>query len=238
MGEAALGPAETSKEIAEHTHHSRHGSERDSLISILEAGLLAVVALLAAWSGYSAAKWSTESRLTVAEATTARNESNTEELVALDERLGDGLVFNAWLGAHATGNPEATDIALKRFRPELRVAFDAWIATDPDNNPASPPGPQAMPEYKQPEKAHATALRAKANASPRRERTKAPRGTTTCASPCTWPACSSSSESVLSSRCARALRPTRDRGGDPHLLRRAARRPPRAAVLTNAASGT
>jgi hypothetical protein len=162
MGEAALGPAETSREIAEHAHHSRHGSERDRLISILEAGLLAVVALLAAWSGYSAAKWSTESRLTIAEAATARNDSNTEDLVALDERLGDGLVFNAWLGAHATGNPEATEIALKRFRPVLRVAFDAWIATDPDNNPDAPPGPQAMPEYKQPEKAKATALKAKA----------------------------------------------------------------------------
>ncbi len=163
MGEAALGPAETSREIAEHAHHTRHGSERDRVISILEAGLLAVVALLAAWSGYSAAKWSTESRLTVAEAATTRNAANTEELVALDERLGDGLVFNAWLGAYATGDPHATEIALKRFRPELRVAFDAWIATDPDNNPAAPPGPQAMPEYKQPEKARAEALKTKAD---------------------------------------------------------------------------
>jgi hypothetical protein len=162
MSEAILGPGETSKEIAEHARHAAHRSERDRFISILEAGLLAVVALLAAWSGYSAAKWSTESRLTVSEAATTRNAANTEELVALDERLGDGLVFNAWLGAYATGNPEATEIALKRFRPELRVAFDAWIATDPDNNPAAPPGPQAMPEYKQPEKAHAKALKAKA----------------------------------------------------------------------------
>ena len=146
MGEAALGPSETSKEIAEHARHAAHGSERDRIITILEAALLAVVALIAAWSGYSAAKWSTESRLTIAEAATTRNSANTEELVALDERLGDGLVFNAWLGAYATGNSDATEIALKRFRPELRVAFDAWIATDPDNNPAAPPGPQAMPE--------------------------------------------------------------------------------------------
>jgi len=163
MGEAALGPAETSREIAEHAHHTRHGSQRDRAISILEAGLLAVVALLAAWSGYSAAKWSTESRLTVAEAATARNAANTEELVALDERLGDGLVFNAWLGAYATGDPHAMEIALKRFRPELRVAFDAWNATDPDNNPAAPPGPQAMPEYKQPEQARAETLKTKAD---------------------------------------------------------------------------
>jgi hypothetical protein len=163
MGEVVLGPAETSKEIAEHARHAAHRSERDRIITILEAGLLAVVALLAAWSGYSAAKWSTESRLSVAEASTARNAANTEELVALDERLGDGLVFNAWLGAHALNNAEATEIALKRFRPGLRVAFDAWLATDPDNNPAAPPGPQSMPEYKQPEKQRAKALKADAD---------------------------------------------------------------------------
>jgi hypothetical protein len=162
MGEAGLGPAETSKEIAEHARHAAHRSERDRIITILEAGLLAVVALLAAWSGYSAAKWSTESRLSVAEAASTRNTANTDELVALDERLGDGLVFNAWLGAHAQGDPAATEIALRRFRPELRVAFDAWIATDPDNNPDAPPGPQSMPEYKQPERKRAELNKVKA----------------------------------------------------------------------------
>jgi hypothetical protein len=71
-------------------------------------------------------------------------------------------VFNAWLGAHALNNPTATEIAVKRFRPGLRVAFDAWLATDPDNNPDAPPGPQSMPEYRQPERRHARALKAKA----------------------------------------------------------------------------
>ncbi|MCJ7438238.1 MAG: hypothetical protein MUP97_10825, partial [Acidimicrobiia bacterium] len=129
MGEAGLGPAETSKEIAEHARHNAgHSSGRDRIITIIEAALLAIVALMAAWSGYSAAKWSTESRLTVDDSATTRNAANTEELAALDARLGDGLVFNAWLGAHALNNPTATEIAVKRFRPELRIAFDAWLA--------------------------------------------------------------------------------------------------------------
>ena len=167
MGEAGLGPAETSREIAEHARHNAahsngHSSGHDRIITIIEAALLAVVALMAAWSGYSAAKWSTESRLTVDDAATTRNAANTEELAALDARLGDGLVFNAWLGAHALNNPTATEIAVKRFRPELRIAFDAWLATDPDNNTDSPPGPQSMPEYRQPEARRARELKAKA----------------------------------------------------------------------------
>ncbi len=72
-------------------------------------------------------------------------------------------MFNAWLGAGATGNQEAMDIATRRFRPELKVAFDAWLATDPDHNPDAPPGPQAMPEYEQPDEVKAKALHAKAD---------------------------------------------------------------------------
>jgi hypothetical protein len=157
MGEAPLGPVETGKEIAEHArHHGADAGGHDRIIAIIEA------ALLAAWSGFSAAKWSTESRLTLAKANATRNLGNTAELAGLDTRLGDGLVFNAWLGAHALDNPTASEIALRRFRPELRVAFDAWIATDPDHNPASPPGPQAMPEYREPDRAKARRLKAHA----------------------------------------------------------------------------
>jgi hypothetical protein len=151
MGEAVLGPGETSRELAEHAHgHGRAGTRHDRAISIVEAGLLAVVALLAAWSGYAAALWSTESRLHVAEAATTRNEANTLELEALDLRLGDALVFNSWLTSHALGDPTTEAVALRRFRPNLREAFDQWWATEPDTNPDAPAGPQAMPAYEPP----------------------------------------------------------------------------------------
>jgi hypothetical protein len=153
MAEAPLGPGETAREIGEHANHGGDHPlpKRDRRISIVEAGLLAVVALLAAWSGYAAAKHSTESRLTVASAQTTRNLANTAHLEGLDVRLGDALIFNSWLAAHAIGNPEAEAIAERRFRPGLRAAFDAWRATDPDTNPDAPPGPQSMPEYVQPD---------------------------------------------------------------------------------------
>jgi hypothetical protein len=165
MGEAVLGPGETSRELAEHAHRHREPTTRhDRAISIVEAGLLAVVALLAAWSGYAAAKWSTESRLTVAEASTTRNEANTIELESIDVRLGDALVFNSWLDAHALGNETAEAIALRRFRPELQRAFDEWWATSPDTNPDSPAGPQSMPGYEAPGAAEAADLKREATA--------------------------------------------------------------------------
>ena len=38
-------------------------------------------------------------------------------------------------------------IAEKRFRPGYRVAFVAWLATDPLTNPNAPAEPQEMPQY-------------------------------------------------------------------------------------------
>jgi hypothetical protein len=35
----------------------------------------------------------------------------------------------------------------RRFSPEYKVAFDAWLATDPFSNPDALPGPSFMPEY-------------------------------------------------------------------------------------------
>ncbi len=160
-----LGAGEVAKEISEHSQHSAaHGgtSRHDRRISLTEAVLLAVVALTAAWSGYASAKWSTESRLTVAEASTARNEASTAEVEGLQIRTGDALTFNAWFTAHVAGDREDEIVAERRFRPEFHTAFEAWLATDPDHNPDAPPGPQAMTEYREPEVAKARTLKARA----------------------------------------------------------------------------
>ncbi len=167
MGEGGLSPAEVGKEIAEHKHHAEHQGEatgRDRIITIIEAILLAVVAVLAAWSGFASSKWGTESSLTLARASAARTKSNRADLEALDQRNFDASTFNAWFSAYVADNQPAVKIAAERFSPQFRVAFNAWIATDPATNPHAPPGPTYMPEYKQPELAEADALDAKADA--------------------------------------------------------------------------
>ena len=84
VGEAGLGPAEIGEKIAEHREHtlSHEPTGRDRTVTIIEAALLAMVALLAAWSGFASAKWSTESRLQLAEASAARTEANRAATVA------------------------------------------------------------------------------------------------------------------------------------------------------------
>ena len=161
-----LSPSEVGKEI---TEHRKRGDEpeshqaRDRAITIVEAALLAVVAIVAAYSGYASAKWSTESRLKVAAASTARTEASTENLNALATRNFDSSTFDAWFAAYVAGNRTAMAIAERRFRPAFRLAFDAWQKTDPEHNLSAPPGPTYMPQYKQPDLDRAAQLNAQAD---------------------------------------------------------------------------
>jgi hypothetical protein len=161
-----LSPQEVGKEIGEHAGHSGESdphAHRDRVVSIVEAILLSIVALTAAWSGYAAAKWSTESRVGLAEASSARTKASHADLEAVELRNFDSSTFEAWFTAYSVGNKQAMALAENRFRPQFHVAFEAWRATKPETNPNAPRGPTFMPQYRQPGLAKAKVLEAQAD---------------------------------------------------------------------------
>ena len=154
-----LSPSEVGKEIAEHAGRRQQARDRYFRnISIVEAVLLSIVALLAAWSGYAAAKWGTEQRDKLAQASGERSQANRAYLEETTLRNFDSTTFDAWFSAYTVGNKQAMELAVRRFRPEFEVAFNAWRATHPETNPQAPKGPTYMPEYHQPGLARANAL--------------------------------------------------------------------------------
>jgi hypothetical protein len=153
-----LDALEVGREAAHHAHElatAETGPCR--ALSIVEASLLAVVAILAAWSGYGAAKWGTESSLALAQAATMRTEASRANLSAQEDRNFDSLTFNAWITAYVSGDQVVRELTERRFRPEFKVAFDAWMGTGPFAGGTSP-GPTYMPEYVLPEAARADEL--------------------------------------------------------------------------------
>src|SRR3954449_2704037 len=157
-----LSASEVGKEIGEHAKHAEVRERCDRLISITEAALLSVVALLAAWSGYSAAKWSTESSVTLAKASATRAKASRASIEGLQVRTLDSVSFNAAFSALESHDRTALRIAVRRMRPEYRRVVDAWIALHPLTNPAAPPGPSYLPQYRIPQEAQSRALDAKA----------------------------------------------------------------------------
>jgi hypothetical protein len=166
-----LSPIEVGKKVHEHTEEPHQpaasaGANRHSrAVQIGEALLLSLVTIAAAWSGYAAAKWGTESRLELAQAATLRNLATRADLAALSTRNFDSSTFNAWFTAFTLDDPQKQAIAERRFRPEFKVAFDAWMATDPFRNPRAPPGPTYMPQYRLADQAKAEALDREAEAT-------------------------------------------------------------------------
>jgi hypothetical protein len=146
-----LSPAEVGKEIAEHKHrletedvaHERH----DRLLSVIEAVLLSAVAVLAAYSGFAAAKWATRSSVRLAQSNAQRAQASRFDTETIVTRTLDSVSFNAWFSAFVAGHRTAERLAVGRFRPGYRKAFDTWLATDPAHNPHAPPGPAYMPNY-------------------------------------------------------------------------------------------
>src|SRR3954468_5087049 len=134
-----LSAVEVGHEVAEHAKHAGSGgvggsdahAGRNRALSIAEAVLLSLVTLMAAWSGYAAAKWSTESRVQLAQASAARTAASRANLQAILLRNFDSGTFDAWFSAYTVNNREAKKLAIRRFRPEFLAAFDAWRATNP-----------------------------------------------------------------------------------------------------------
>jgi hypothetical protein len=162
-----LSGDEVGKEIAAHrAHAAEHGPGRGKAfwLTITEAVLLSVVAVVAAYSGYSAAQWSTHSSLELATASADRTKANRADLEGLSQRNFDSSTFNAWFTAYIAGNRRGMALAKRRFSPTFRPAFNAWWATHPSTNPNSPPGPTYMRQYQLPEASIAGSYDEKADA--------------------------------------------------------------------------
>jgi len=163
-----LSASEVGKEIAEHAKHAGEASEahrRDRWISIVEAIILSFVAVLAAYSGYAAAKWGTESSVSLARASALRTKASRADLEALVTETQDSVSFNAWFTAFVANHTTGEQLAVKRLRPGFKPAFLAWLRTDPAHNPDAPADPQSMPQYVVPQQQAANAYDRAADAA-------------------------------------------------------------------------
>ena len=120
---------------------------RFEVIEIIEALILALVAVATAWSGFQAAEWAGKRAEDYAKANRLRVTAEGLATLAGQERIYDSDTFNSWLVAKLDNKKEAAEFFERRFRDEYRTAFAAWMSTDPFNNVQAPPGPIFMPEY-------------------------------------------------------------------------------------------
>jgi len=120
---------------------------RFEAIEIIEALILALVAVATAWSGYQAAQWAGKRAQQYAEASRLRVTAEGLATLAGQERIYESDTFNSWVAAKLDAREKAAEFFERRFSDEYRLAFTAWLRTDPFNNPQAPAGPIFMPDY-------------------------------------------------------------------------------------------
>jgi len=119
----------------------------EPLAEIIATVLLALATLATAWSGYQSARWGGVQSTKFSQAGALRTESTRASTTAGQLMQIDVGLFTNWINAYAEDNQPLIEFYQARFRPEFAVAYEAWIGTDPKNNPDAPKSPFAMPEY-------------------------------------------------------------------------------------------
>jgi len=119
----------------------------DRWVDVASVILISLATVLTAWCGYEAARWTALQTVAYNDAASQRvsaavasGRTNTLEII-------DVATFLEYVRAISTGQTEEQNFIYKRFRPEMKRAVDAWIATKPLKNPAAPSSPFAMPQY-------------------------------------------------------------------------------------------
>ena len=116
-------------------------------VEIATIVLLSITAMVTAFSAYEAALFGTTMSLKLGQANTRRVLASRADAVAGQQTTIDVNLFTNWLNAYALGNEDLVTFYEERFRVEFIPAFQAWLATDPKNNPNAPKSPFSMPQY-------------------------------------------------------------------------------------------
>lgn len=139
--------------------------------------LLALAAVATAWSSYQASRWTGEQAKTFSAANAARVEATQTSNLANAQKEVDVNLFTQWVDAYLHRDLDVTTFYEERFRGEFQPAFQAWLETDPFNDPSAPDSPFAMPEYRVAAEEQAAELTATADAMAESARTYVQRAT-------------------------------------------------------------
>jgi hypothetical protein len=110
--------------------------------------LMAFATVASAWCGYQSTRWNGKQSILMSEVAALRSEATQKLNLAGQEAIIDINMFEQFHRAMIEGRTETAQKILRRFRPEAKVAVDAWLAAGPFRNPDAPTGPFGMKEYR------------------------------------------------------------------------------------------
>ena len=155
---------EVASDLVEHPR-AEGARRRIEVAEIVEAVVLAFVAVVTAFSGFQAAKWDAVSSRDYAVSTRLRVTAEEAGLASNQKLNYDSDLLGDWVLLSSLGDAKKAALLTRRFTPNYRVAFVAWLKTDPLHDPRAPTGPEEMPQFKDPLAAREVAVDVRADAA-------------------------------------------------------------------------
>jgi hypothetical protein len=123
------------------TASTREPQEKKKWVEPVAALLMALATLSTAWCGYQSAAWTRQSNRLMNEFNTLERRAGLLTVQGTQQATIQAGMFMQALAAHQAGNDKLLDFYVERFPPELRKAYDTWLAEKPFENPNADPHP-------------------------------------------------------------------------------------------------
>ncbi len=119
----------------------------DHWTEVVSALFLAVATVASTWCAYQSALWGGIQTFQLADSFVNGRQAAEQSVRADQQEALDVGMFINYVEAVIEGKEDMADFLLKRFRPEMKTAVEAWLATKPRENPNAPSSPFVMKEY-------------------------------------------------------------------------------------------
>lgn len=129
----------------EHIHDEKERLKH--YIELATTIIIALATIASAWCAYQATRWSGIQIFQLSAVNVLGRKSSEDTILAGQTRMMDAILFLEYLKGKLHKDSLA-DFFYNRFRPELKQAIAAWLATKPFQNDQAPPHPFVMEEYR------------------------------------------------------------------------------------------
>jgi len=141
---------------------NRELQEKKRWIEPVTALLMALATLSTAWCSYQSAAWTRKSNRLMNEFNALERKAGLLSIQGIQQATIHTTMFMQMLAAQQGGNEQLANFYIERFPPDVRKAYDAWLAQKPFENPNAAPHPFVPKLYEVPGTREAAEANAKA----------------------------------------------------------------------------
>jgi len=120
---------------------NRESQERKKWVEPVAALLMALTTVGTAWCSYQSAAWTRQSNRLMNEFNALERRAGLLSVQGMQQATIHTAMFMEVLAAKQAGNEQLANFYVERFPPDVRKAYDAWLAQRPFENPNADPHP-------------------------------------------------------------------------------------------------